>query len=76
MDKMPVTPKGLKLIIAGVITMIAGYILITGPAPVHETFNYAMFDFRRLVAAPLVIICGIVVIVIGIMGRSDKEEGR
>ena len=76
MDKMPVTPKGLKLIIAGVITMIAGYILMTGPAPVHETFNYAMFDFRRLVAAPLVIICGIVVIVIGIMGRSDKEEGR
>jgi len=37
-------------------------------------FNYAMFDFRRLVAAPLVIVAGIVVEVVAIMRRPKKEE--
>ena len=76
MNKMAITPKGLRLILAGVVTMIAGYILMMGPSPIRETFNYAMFDWRRLVAAPVVILCGVVVIVIGIMGRRDKEEER
>ena len=29
-DKMAVTSKGLRLLLAGVIVMIAGYILMTG----------------------------------------------
>lgn len=74
MNKMPITPKGLRLLLAGVLVMIAGYILLTGPAPVPEVFNYAMFDWRRLVAAPLVILAGIVVIVVAIMGRREKKE--
>lgn len=68
------TPKGVRLLLAGVLVMIAGYILMTGPKPVHEVFNYAMFDFRRLVAAPVVILSGIVVVIVAIMrGRSGKE---
>ena len=42
-----------------------------------QVFNYDMFDFRRLVAAPLVIVAGIVIVIIAIMGvfrdRSKKE---
>ena len=74
MNNMSITPKGLKLLLAGVLVMIAGYILMMGPTPVRETFNYAMFDFRRIVAAPIVIIAGAVVIVIAIMGRRDRRE--
>ena len=38
-------------------------------------FNYAMFDFRRLVAAPIVILCGIVIEIISIMKVfKNKEE--
>lgn len=74
MNNMSITPKGLKLLLAGVIVMIAGYILMMGPTPVQETFNYAMFDFRRIVAAPIVIIAGAVVIAIAIMGRRDRKE--
>lgn len=74
MNRMPITPKGLRLLLAGVLVMIAGYILMTGPSPVPEVFNYAMFDWRRLVAAPLVILAGIVVIVVAIMGRREKKE--
>ena len=74
--KMAITPKGLKLLIAGLIVMVAGYILMMGGGSKDpQVFNYAMFDFRRLVAAPLVIIAGIIVEVIAIMGLfKDKKE--
>ncbi|MBO4917889.1 MAG: DUF3098 domain-containing protein [Bacteroidales bacterium] len=73
--KMAVTPKGLKTIIIGVLVMIAGYILMMGGGVKDpQVFNYAMFDFRRLVAAPLVIIAGIVIVIAGIMGARRKKE--
>lgn len=74
--KMAITPKGLKLLIAGLIVMVAGYILMMGGGSKDpQVFNYAMFDFRRLVAAPLVIIAGIIVEVIAIMGLfKEKKE--
>jgi hypothetical protein len=41
-----------------------------------QVFNWAMFDFRRMVAAPTVIILGIIIEVVAIMGffKSDKVE--
>lgn len=79
MDKMAITPKGLKHLLAGAIVMAAGYILMLGGGSDDpQVFNYAMFNARRLVAAPLVILAGIVVIGIAIAGefrdRKDKEE--
>lgn len=75
MNKMAITPKGLRLILAGLLVMVAGFVLMTGGSSSDPAvFNYAMFDFRRLVAAPLVILAGIVVIVIGIMGKFDKKK--
>ncbi len=69
MDKMAITPKGLRMLLAGLIVMVSGYILMTGGGSGDpEVFNYAMFDFRRLVAAPLVIIAGIVIEIVAIMG--------
>jgi len=75
--KMPITPKGLKYLLVGLIVMISGYILMMGGGSEDpEVFNYAMFDFRRMVAAPIVIIAGIVIEIIAIMGvfKSKKEE--
>lgn len=64
----------------GLIVMVAGFVLMIGGGTVDpDRFNWAMFDFRRLVAAPLVIICGIVIEVVAIMARpkdrvdNDKE---
>ena len=74
MDKMAITPKGLKLMLAGVLVMIAGYILMTGGGPKDpQVFNEARFDFRRLVAAPVVIVAGIVVEVVAILGAFGKR---
>ena len=77
-DKMAMTSKGLRLLIIGALVIIAGLILLSGGGSKDpQVFNYAMFDFRRLVAAPLVIIAGIVVEVIAIMGlprfKKDKK---
>jgi hypothetical protein len=66
--KMAITPKGLRLLLIGLIVMVAGYLLmIGGGSDDPNVFNYEMFDFRRMVAAPVVIICGIIVEVVAIM---------
>jgi Protein of unknown function (DUF3098). len=73
--KMAMTAGGLKLMIGGLLVMAAGFILLAGGGSDDpQVFNYAMFDFRRLVAAPIVIVAGIVVEVVAIMQRPKKEE--
>lgn len=77
MDKMAMSRKGIRLLLAGLLVMVAGYVLMMGGfSPDPNVFNYAMFDARRLVAAPLVILAGIVIVVLAIMGRFNggKEE--
>ena len=76
--KMAVTPKGLRQLIIGLLVMVAGYILMMGGGVKDpQVFNYDMFDFRRVVAAPLVILAGVVIEVLAIMGvlkdRKKKE---
>ena len=74
---MAITPKGLRYLLIGLLVMVSGYILMMGGGSDNpEVFNTAMFDFRRMVAAPIVIILGIVIEIIAIMGlfKSKKEE--
>ena len=67
--KMPITPKGLKYLLVGLVVMVSGYILMMGGGSDDpQVFNWAMFDFRRMVAAPGVIILGIVIEIVAIMG--------
>lgn len=75
-NKMSITQKGLKTLLIGLLVMISGYILMMGGGSKDpQVFNTAMFDFRRLVAAPLVIVLGIVIEVVAIMRvYKDKEE--
>ena len=73
MDKMPLTSKGLRLLLAGLLVMVAGYILLMGGGSKDpQVFNYAMFEFRRLVAAPVVIVAGIVVEIVAIWSGSKR----
>ena len=72
--KMPITPKGLKYLLIGLIVMVSGYILMMGGGVKDpEVFNLDMFDFRRLVAAPVVIILGIIIEIVAIMGIFKKK---
>lgn len=75
--KMPITGKGLRMLLMGLVVMVAGFVLMMGGGTVEpDNFNWAMFDFRRLVAAPLVIICGIVIEIVAIMRRSKNMENE
>ena len=75
-DKMAVSRKGLWLMVAGLVVLAAGFILLAGGGSKDpNVFNYAMFDFRRLVAAPIVMVAGLVVELVAIMGWfKDKKK--
>ncbi len=73
--KMAITRKGLKWILMGFLVMLAGFILMMGGGVKDpQVFNWAMFNFQRLVAAPLVILCGVVIVIIAII-RRPAESG-
>lgn len=71
------TPKGLKLFIIGLLVMVLGYVLMTGGGSDDpNVFNYAMFDFRRIVLAPVVILAGIAIEIVAIMKTSKNKEDK
>ena len=75
MDKMPITRKGLILMVVGLALVVLGYILMTGGGSSDpQVFNYAMFDFRRLVLAPVSIVAGIIVIIVAIIRKPKEGE--
>jgi hypothetical protein len=76
-NKMAMTPKGIKMLFIGLVVMVSGYVLMAGGGSDDPAvFNWDMFDFRRMVAAPSVIILGIIIEVVAIMGffKGSKEE--
>ena len=76
-NKMSVSAKGLRLMLAGVLVMVAGLLLLSGGGMKDpQVFNYDMFDFRRLVAAPIVILAGIVVIAVSIHGEFKETKKK
>ena len=61
--------------LVGLALMVLGYILMTGGGSSDpQVFNYAMFDFRRLVLAPVSIVAGIIVIVVAIIRKPKEGE--
>ena len=69
--------KNVKLIALGLLIMIVGFVLmIGGGSSDPNVFNPAMFNFRRLTLAPIVIIIGIVVILFGIMKTPKEKENE
>jgi len=74
-EKMALGAKNIKFLIAGLLVMAAGFLLLSGGGSDDPAvFNYDMFDARRLVAAPIVIVAGIVLEIVAIMGRFKETE--
>ena len=68
-DNFSVSPRGVKTILIGLVLMVSGYILMLGGG----SGDPAMFDFRRMVASPVLVVLGIVIVIVAIMSRpSDK----
>lgn len=74
MANFSVSDKGVKQILLGLIMMVSGYILMLGGGSTDPAvFNEAMFDFRRLVASPILIVLGIIVIIVAIMSKPKEK---
>lgn len=76
MSNFSLPPKNVRFILIGLLVMVAGYILMIGPSQTDpDVFNEAMFDFRRIVASPVLVVLGIVIIIVSIM-RTPRKEGE
>ena len=70
-NKMPLEKKSLYIIIAGLGLILLGFILLSGGGVKDpQVFNYDMFDFRRLVLTPIVLVAGIVSIVVALIRKA------
>ena len=58
----------------GLVLLAIGYILLSGGGSDDpNVFNPAMFDSRRLVVAPILIVLGFVVEIVAIMFKNKKK---
>lgn len=73
MEKFALPKKNILLVLVGLAIMVLGYILLSGGGSDDpNVFNYEMFNFRRLVVAPIVIVSGFVFEIYAIMKRPKK----
>ena len=61
------------LIAVGVIIIIAGLLLMTGPSSTETHFEPDIFSTRRIVVAPLVCFVGFVFMIFAIMFRGKNK---
>ncbi len=67
-------PMNYILLGIGIVLLGLGYILLSGGGSDDpNVFNPAMFNTRRLVVAPLLIVIGLVVEICAIMFRNKKK---
>lgn len=67
--------RNILYIIAGFAAMVLGYLLMAGGGSDDpQVFNEAMFSFRRIVLAPVLILIGIVGVIVAIMHRGKGNK--
>jgi len=64
-----------KLLILGLIVLVLGFVLmIGGGSDDPEVFDEALFGFRRLTLAPILIIAGYIIEIFAIMHRPKETN--
>ncbi len=70
----PFARENYRLLIIGVIIVVAGFILmIGGGSDDPDVFNPAIFSFRRITLAPLVALFGFIFIIYAIMKQPSEK---
>lgn len=65
------------LLIAGIVLLAIGYICLTGGGSDDpNVFNDALFDTRRLVVAPILIVAGLIVEIFAIMLKPKDKAAN
>ncbi len=70
---MALTWSNYKLMLIGLGIIILGFILMTGPKPDPEVFDWSMFSFRRITLAPILILAGFGFEIYAIMKNPKKK---
>lgn len=61
------------LLAAGMLVVIIGFILMTGPSSTETTFQPDIFSVRRIKVAPVVCLLGFIFMIYGVM-RKPKTK--
>ena len=64
------------LIAIGIVIIIAGLLLMTGPSSTETHFEADIFSTRRIVVAPIVCFAGFVFMIFAIMFRSKDQKNK
>ena len=75
-EKFALDKMNFILIAVGVIVIIAGLLLMTGPSSTETHFEPDIFSTRRVVVAPLVCFVGFVFMIFAIMFRPKDKLDR
>jgi len=76
-EKFALGKNNFVLIAIGIIIIIVGLLLMTGPSSTETTFEPDIFSTRRVVVAPLVCFVGFVFMIFAILFKSkDKSNNR
>ncbi len=68
--RMPLTRRNYLILLVGFLIILLGMVLMAGGgSDSPEEFNEAMFSFRRITLAPILVVGGFVVEIFGIMKR-------
>ena len=66
--------RNYQLMILGVIIIALGYLLMTGgKSEDPEVFSEAIFSFRRLTVAPVLILLGLIIEIFAILHKPKDE---
>lgn len=66
--------KNYQLLLIGVVIIIVGFLLMTGPGSTETHFEPDIFSFRRIKLAPAVCFVGFVWIIYAIMYRPKGKN--
>ena len=70
--RMPLTRRNYILLAVGFAVIILGFILMAGVgSDSPDEFNYAMFSWRRITLAPILVIGGFVIEIFAILKRYE-----
>lgn len=68
--EMPLTRKNYLLLLIGFAVILLGFVLMSGGgSDSPDAFNYAMFSWRRITLAPILVIGGFVLEIYAILKR-------
>ncbi len=77
-EKLALGKTNFILIAIGIVIIIAGLLLMTGPSSTETHFEPDIFSTRRIVVAPIVCFVGFVFMIYAIMfkPKNKKQDNR